>query len=127
MNGNLYSFIKIDLRLYPKLKDLKKLLEDNGISEKNISSKKLHENRYLVDVFIFDPITFLTVAYLPKSSKDYVVVKDLLSALKDLKSLAFTVEVKPLSLDSILEKISSSGMNSLTNEEKQFLDLQSKK
>jgi len=106
------------------------MLRDNGLSA-YIEAKVLLNLKH--DGYLklwLDNQTFRTVAWTSSPDKKRVHLSDdYLQFLKDMNSLTF---VEPygskssLNLDTILDKIAKSGIESLTQNEKQFLDQCSK-
>lgn len=111
------NLILIDLKQYnhPKLKELADhfdfnvdvifMFKDNGIA------------KIWVDVDTKD-----VIAYNTKKDSEIKLGDEFLEKLSAMKSFQLPKKPKVLSLDSILEKISSKGIDSLTTDEKNFLD-----
>jgi hypothetical protein len=125
-----FNFIKIDLRLINTVQNAKRILEENSISD-CVSAEKIFEWKPTVDILFLDPIKFTIVAFIYKKEKQINFVSELYQELQAQEPIKFIKKEKvfstSLKIDSILEKISSRGINSLTKEEKDFLDNQSKK
>jgi len=128
---NIYSFryIKIDMSIFRSSDDFRKLFDDNNISLSRISVEKVVKMKSICDYIFLDPITFRIVAYLRKGSISIEFVDDISKYLIDYPSLSYTKEYdfSNLSIDGILDKISSDGISSLSIEEKLFLEKMSKK
>lgn len=117
-----WSVILIDLTNITDVKDLELLIEDNGFD--NIDAIKLmdHKKKGYRKLF-FDKQTQATLAYTHINSSDKIIIQDnFQDFLKKLKPIDFTKDVKDISIDSILDKINESGIQSLSKREKQFLD-----
>lgn len=131
-----YSFFIIDLESLPTLEDIAKFLESNNLKEKLSpellwSAKKGElSNGIPMQRVYFDSHTYWAVAYQIQNRIEFI--QQFLSKLSRVKPLKFgdkrmnkdKVVVKEISLnlDTILDKINSSRIESLTLEEKNFLD-----
>lgn len=129
MSFNSKNLICIHLTRFYDLEDFRRMLRDNGLSA-YIEAKVLLNLKH--DGYLklwLDNQTFRTVAWTSSPDKKRVHFSDDYSQfLKDMNSLTF---VEPnnstsLNLDTILDKIAKSGIESLTTHEKQFLDQCSK-
>lgn len=129
MNQNI---IVIDLKSTKSVNDILDLLKVNKLM--SLDAKKLFaskQNGYL-KVFIDDK-TFDTIAFVHKDDKSKIKpTKSYLANLAKLESISLDVintneSIENLSIDDILDKISLSGLNSLTKSEKNFLSENSKK
>ena len=129
MSFNSKNLICIHLTRFYDLEDFRRMLRDNGLSS-YIEAKVLLNLKH--DGYLklwLDNQTFRTVAWTSSPDKKRVHFSDDYSQfLKDMNSLTF---VEPnnstsLNLDTILDKIAKSGIESLTTHEKQFLDQCSK-
>ena len=129
MSFNSKNLICIHLTRFYDLEDFRRMLRDNGLSA-YIEAKVLLNLKH--DGYLklwLDNQTFRTVAWTSSPDKKRVHFSDDYSQfLKDMNSLTF---VEPnnstsLNLDTILDKIAKSGIESLTIHEKQFLDQCSK-
>lgn len=129
MSFNSKNLICIHLTRFYDLDDFRRMLRDNGLSA-YIEAKVLLNLKH--DGYLklwLDNQTFRTVAWTSSPDKKRVHFSDDYSQfLKDMNSLTF---VEPnnstsLNLDTILDKIAKSGIESLTIHEKQFLDQCSK-
>lgn len=121
-----YNIIKIEMKNFKSVESIDKLFLENDIE--GFSAKKIFEMKDSADVFFLDLENKNIFAYIPKGKKEikYLFFEDLKSLTclsKELKE----IEKDSLSLNFILEKISKSGMNSLSIVEKEFLKNESKK
>lgn len=118
------NILSIHLTKFNSVSEIEKALSDNNIT--NFCAKKLFEhkkNGYL-KVF-FDKTTQRIIAYTHKDDKKKIQLQtEFKDYLKNLKSIS--TKKKDLSLDNILDKISESGIDSLTKREKSFLETNSK-
>lgn len=127
-----FNLHKIDLRIINTLDNCKRLLKDNEISGDLVNAEKLFALKPTVDFIFLDKETYSIVAFIRKREKQIEFVKELFDEMFETETLKYvkvepTIQSETLRLDSILEKISTKGMNSLTPREREFLDLQSKK
>lgn len=132
MESYSFNFIKVDLRLINTTENCKRILKDNNIPEDRVCHKKLFELKPTLDIIFLDQKTYSIAAFIQKKEKQIEFVKDVLDEMHGLNPITYvkkeiTVQAETLKLDSILEKISDKGMDSLTPREKEFLDNQSKK
>lgn len=132
MKSYSFNFIKVDLRIINTLENCKRLLSENNISSEKVDASKLFDLKYTLDFVFFDQETFTIVAYIQKREKQIEFVRDLHSEMYDIIPIKYikrdkTGESQNMKLDEILDKISKSGINGLTQYEKDFLDNQSKK
>jgi hypothetical protein len=129
MNFNSKNIICIHLTRFQTLEDFRKMLKDNGISA-YIEAKVLVNLKH--DGYLklwLDNQTFRTIAWTQLPDKKRVHFSDDYSQyLKDMNSVTFidSVDRSQLNLDFILDKIATSGIESLTPHEKEFLDKCSK-
>jgi hypothetical protein len=124
MNYN--NIISLHLTKFNSTSELEKVLVDNNIT--NFCAKKLfeHKEKGYLKVF-FDKTTQNVVAYTHKDNKKKIQLQDeFTDFLKNLKSIDYNREVGELSIDIILDKISLTGIDSLTKREKLFLENNSK-
>ena len=105
---------------YEKLKEV--AAELNIRLEMLVDNKKMGIARIYYDTFLH-----VVVAFTTKKNKTKIIYTDVLDDLL-LKSGSFELTKRPVKLDtdSILEKISKYGIDSLLKEEKEFLDNLSK-
>ena len=113
------NIVKLDLRICKTIDDCTMLREDNGISEDLISDEKLFSYKGVVDVFFYDRTTFNILAIIPTGTDKIQFTEDFMNHIMELKPLRF--KKRNLDLDEILDKISSSGLESLNKLEKRFL------
>lgn len=120
-----FNFLRLDLCKINSVEDAKKILLDNNILESDIKSEKLFLSKEFHQALFFDPTTLYLVAYIKKGEKDIIFVPEFTDFMNNLKSIKNSD--KNISLDSILDKISKSGVSSLNKKEVIFLDKSSKK
>lgn len=129
MGFNSKNLICIHLTRFHDLEDFRRMLRDNGFSA-YIEAKVLLNLKH--DGYLklwLDNQTFRTVAWTVSPDKKRVhFSEDYSQFLKDMSSLTFidTTDTSKLSLDTILDKIAKTGIESLTTQEKKFLDQCSK-
>lgn len=124
MNYN--NILSIHLTQFNTVEDIERALIDNNI--KTLCASKLfeHKEKGYLKVFI-DKETQAVIGYTHKDNKKKVQLQDeFTDFLKNMKSITFAKEVEELSIDIILDKISSKGIDSLTKREKLFLENNSK-
>ena len=118
-----FKIICVDLRKYSTYDDLKKLFEDNEI--KGLYVEKILELREKYPKIWIDIVGNELFAVLQKNGEIILSVNtdNHLLALKSLKphDKRLASDFSDLSLDSILDKINTHGMDSLTAREKYFL------
>lgn len=123
---NYDNIISIHLTKFNSVSEIGKVLTDNNIT--NFCAQKLfeHKEKGYLKVF-FDKTTQRVIAYTHKDNKKKIQLQDeFTDFLKNLKSIDYTREVDELSIDIILDKISLTGIDSLTKREKIFLENNSK-
>lgn len=118
------NIVKLDLRLCKNIDDCKRLREDNSIDQDLISDEKLFSYKGIVDIFFYDKITYSIIAIIPHGESDIQFTDDFISYLNNIESLK--MKKTNLDLDEILDKISSSGLESLNKIERRFLQKFSK-
>jgi gamma-glutamyl phosphate reductase len=124
MNYN--NILSIHLTRFNTVEEIEKVLVDNNI--KTLCAEKLfeHKEKGYLKVFI-DGQTQCVIAYTHKDDKKKIQFQEeFTNFLKNMKSINFSREVEDLSIDIILDKISSKGIDSLTKREKLFLENNSK-
>jgi hypothetical protein len=120
------NLLAIHLNKFKTIEDLSKMLEDNGISILDAQKILTFKNEGYTKLFI-DSETHKLKAFCHISLKgDIKLCEDYVSELKNMKSLDVVKEPKGLSIDSILDKINNTGLNSLNKYEKAFLENNSK-
>lgn len=129
MNQNI---VVIDLKSAKSVNDINDLLMANKLM--SLDSNKLFamKQKGYLKIFINEK-TFDTIAFTHKEDKSKIkFTKSYLENLSKLESISLDAidiseSIKNLSIDDILDKISLSGMDSLTKLEKNFLAENSKK
>jgi hypothetical protein len=124
-----FDLLKIDLRIINTVENCKRLLKDNDISENQVNAGKLFNLKSTVDFLFIDRQTCSIVGYIRKKEKQIEFVKELAEQMAEMESAKYskpTIQSETLKLDTILEKISQKGLQSLSPREKEFLDNQSK-
>jgi hypothetical protein len=111
------NLILIDLKQYnhPKLKELAEHFDFNA--ESLVLFKDNGVAKIWVDLDTKDVVTFTI-----KKDNTIRLGDQFMEKLLSLKAFELPKKPKSLSLDSILEKISNLGINSLTTDEKNYLD-----
>lgn len=123
-----FNLIRIDVKNIKTVEDCHKILVNNNINYKDIDPNKLFEAKKKHDSLFFDDKTLFLFAYIKKGSKDITFVYDLVDMMKEIKEINDkTLNETELTLDFILDKINKLGYNSLTEKEKSFLKISSKK
>ncbi len=123
-----FNLIRIDVKNIKTIEDCHKILVNNNISYKDIDPNKLLGAKKKHDSLFFDDKTLFLFAYIKKGSKDITFVYDLVDMMKELKDINdITLNETELTLDFILDKINKLGYKSLTEKEKLFLEVSSKK
>lgn len=116
------NIICIDLTQFNK----EKLVEVADKYQLNIVSLVENKDNGICKIYVDLSIIPLMVAYSTKKNKDTIItVSSFLESLKNIEPIVLIKEVKdivPLTVDSILDKISKSGIVSLSESEKNFLD-----
>ena len=116
-------YIKIDLRMCNSVVDFERLRDDNGIPDSKLSGEKLMDLKETVDFIFCDFARFNIIAYVYKGETKVIYVDDLSEYLTSMKSITFTklYDFSDMDVDTVLEKITTSGMESLSKKEKAFL------
>lgn len=127
------NIIVIDLKSIKSAKDINDILLSNRLMSMDPNKLFLLKTKGYTKVFI-DDRTFDIIAFFKKGKKDktekFDFSKSYIKSLTSLKSISAEMPlnlVENLTIDDILDKISSTGINSLTNSEKNFLSENSKK
>jgi hypothetical protein len=113
------NIVKLDLRFCNTLEDCKRLREDNDIDPDLISDEKLFEYKNVVDIFFYDKETYNIVGVIPFGQSNIQFTEDFINHLTQLEPIKY--KRTSLNLDEILDKISSSGLESLNKIERRFL------
>ena len=113
------NIVKLDLRFCNTLEDCKKLREDNDIHPDLISDEKLFEYKNVIDIFFYDKDTYNIIGVIPFGQSNIQFTEDFLTHLNKIEPLKY--KRTSLNLDEILDKISSSGLESLNKSERRFL------
>jgi hypothetical protein len=122
------KYIKIDLRMCNSVADFERLRDDNNIPVGKLDGKKLMEMKKIADFIFCDSTRFNIIAYIRKDETEVTYVDELAEYFTSMKAITFvkSYDFSDMDLDTVLEKISTSGMASLTRKEKVFLKNQSK-
>lgn len=126
-----FEYIKIDLRDFNSIKDLKRSLREIGADDK-VAKYLFHlKDDKEITIILVDKINFEAFAYYDKNS-NIQLCGNLINNIKKEKCLKFITKgekkvfvklsVENMSVDLILDKISLSGINSLTKVEKDYLE-----
>lgn len=137
-----FSTIKIDLRLIHSVKDVIRFMKHYNI-DTNVDANLVFDCKKAYDCLFLDGVTFQLVAHIEKGKSLVVFNNEFLfqlgipaynpseaKALEKKEKKAKKEKVDPvvnLSLDYILDKIGEKGIESLTINEKSFLEECSKK
>lgn len=113
------NIVKLDLRICNTLEDCKRLREDNNIHPDLIADEKLFEYKNVIDIFFYDKNTYNIIAVIPTGQTNLQYTDDFISFMMNIESISY--KKTSLSLDQILDKISSSGLESLNQSEKGYL------
>lgn len=121
------KYIKIDLRMCNSVADFERLRDDNGIPNSKFDGGKLMKLKKTADFLFCDSTRFNIIAYINKGTTEVIYVDELAEYFDSMKPITFvkSYDFSDMDVDTILEKISSSGMESLTRKEKAFLKSQS--
>jgi protein associated with RNAse G/E len=108
--------------------DFERLRDDNNIPVGKLDGKKLMEMKKIADFIFCDSTRFNIIAYIRKDETEVTYVDELAEYFTSMKAITFvkSYDFSDMDLDTVLEKISTSGMASLTRKEKVFLKNQSK-
>jgi hypothetical protein len=125
-----FNILKIDLRLINTIENTKRILEDNGIESDMLDIQVLFSLKSNYDILYLDRRTFNIFAFSYKRDSKINLTSEFEKMLRDFESIKFVKREKTsgeleFRLDSILEKISLKGIDSLTKKEREFLDSQS--
>ena len=116
------NVISIHLRRFKTLEDFEKVLEDNDLT--NIDAEaclNLMMEGY-TKVFI-DKNTYKIIGYCHQYDKKLIQIsEDFVLYLKNMNSITYRNFKPNLTIDSILDKINEKGIDSLTKQEKEFLN-----
>jgi len=107
--------------------DFERLRDDNGIPATKFDGGKLMEMKKTADFLFCDSTRFNIIAYINKGTTEVIYVDELAEYFASMKPITFTkfYDFSDMDVDTVLEKISTSGMESLTRKEKAFLKSQS--
>lgn len=111
------SIILIDLKSMNN-KKLKELASHFDWNEDVLLSFKSND---IIKIWVYVE-TKDVIAYCTKKNSEIQIGHEYMEKLSTMEAFVIPKKVKVLNLDGILDKISKSGINSLTNEEKYFLD-----
>ena len=120
------NFLALHLNKFNSVEEFDRVLTDNGLT--NIDPKAMFEmkNEGYTKVFFYTE-TGRMVGFCHNTLKKQVKFTDnFISQLRNQKSIDFIAEPTDLSIDTILDKISSKGIDSLNRYEKAFLENNSK-
>ncbi len=116
------NVISIHLRRFKTIQDYEKLLLDNGLDK--IDAEALYNLKMdgYTKIFI-DQGTFKIIGYCHFLDKKLIQIsEDFVLHLKNMDSISYNKTQKNLTIDSILDKISEKGIDSLTTQEVNFLN-----
>jgi len=126
--GKLYkdNFLSLHLGKFNTLEDFKRVLSDNGLNNIDAQVVFAMKSDGYTKVF-FDTETGRMVGFCHNTLKKQVKFTDnFVNHLRNQKSIDIIPEPTDLSIDTILDKIGSKGLNSLNRYEKAFLENNSK-
>jgi hypothetical protein len=120
------KYIKVDLRIVNSVADIERLRDDNGIPKEKMSPKKVLKIKESCDIIFYDATTFYIVAFIYKDETTINYVDKLSEYLNSLTSIDFvkSYDFTDMSVDSVLDKIGATGLESLSQKEKSFLESQ---
>jgi hypothetical protein len=114
--------VSIHLNKFDTVEYLNSALCDNNIDFCDAKILMDAKNDGYTKVFL-DLVNKKVFAFVHKSNKKEILfVSDFTERLKNMKSIDINRETKDLSIDSILDKISEMGIDSLNKHEKIFLE-----
>lgn len=124
MNGILKNCIVIDLTLF-NYQNLGRVLEASNLSDVNLEFLESSKKDGFAKLF-FDIESSMVVAFTVKKNREEIVLtSDFTDLLHTLKSVTITKASEELTTDkfnTLLEKISNHGINSLSTKERNYLD-----
>ena len=126
--GKLYkdNFLSLHLGKFNTLEDFKRVLSDNGLNNIDAQVVFAMKSDGYTKVF-FDTETGRMVGFCHNTLKKQVKFTDnFVNHLRNQKPIDIIPEPTDLSIDTILDKIGSKGLNSLNRYEKAFLENNSK-
>ena len=128
MNGILKNCIVIDLTLF-NYQNLGRVLEASNLSDVNLEFLESSKKDGFAKLF-FDIESSIVVAFtIKKNREEIILTSDFTDLLHTLKSVTITKASEELTTDkfnTLLEKISNHGINSLSTKERNYLDKYSK-
>ena len=122
------NIVKVDFRSYNSIDDFQRLIDDHNLSSLPYSASELLSMRSQVDFMYFDADNDLILMAFQEKKKNVVLVSaDYANYLNEIKQIKFKkkskrVDLKSYDLDFILDKINISGISSLSDSEKKFLE-----
>jgi hypothetical protein len=111
------SIIKIDLRKFNHIK-LKEVCDKYNIDYESLA----HNKKDGYAILWIDLKNKMIIAYTMKKNDKIFYTESINNFLSSMKEVEMIKQPKELTVDSVLEKISKYGIDSLTNSEKDFLD-----
>lgn len=116
------NVISIHLRRFKTLEDFEKLLEDNNLD--NVDPESLH--KLMLEGFtklFIDKNTYKIIGYCHSMDRKLIQIsEDFVLYLRDMNSITSKKKINTFTIDDILDKINQFGIESLTYQEKKFLD-----
>lgn len=117
----------LHLKRFKNLDEFQKVLDDNDLT--NVDAESCY--KLMIDGFtkiFIDKNTLKIIGYCHESERKLIQIsEDFILYLKNMNSLSFKKNPKDLTIDSILDKISQFGIDSLTTQEEEFLKNNSQK
>lgn len=115
------NVISIHLKRFKSAEDFQKLLDDNNLDDINSESLYTLMLEGYTKIFL-DINTHKIVALTHQEDKKLIQIsEDFIVHLRKMNSITFKSRRPNLTVDSILDKINLTGIESLTEREKEFL------
>lgn len=122
MSNKSSPFIKMDLDFLRTMSDIDSFFDYHGIPDGIWSKRWILENVDHVKFWVIDGKTFIPICCVIRAEPTKIYLDDSFTKyLFDLGAHNPSVDVKNMTLDSILDKVSEVGFDGLTQLEKNFL------
>lgn len=116
------NVLSIHLKRFKTIEDFERLIDDNELD--NIDPEACYQ--LMVEGFtklFIDSNTYKIIGYQHGSDKRLIQIsEDFIINLKHMNSITFKRRPQNFTIDSILDKINAKGIESLTKQEKEFLN-----
>lgn len=116
------NVVSIHLKRFKTIEDFERLLDDNDLN--NIDPEACY--KLMIEGFtklFIDSNTYKIIGYCHGADKKTTQIsEDFIIHLKHMNSLTFKRKPQNFTIDSILDKINAKGIESLTKQEKEFLN-----